>query len=80
MDKLNQVTVTFLTKSKKYTFKDKSYKDCHNQFLDYVKCILPSFEIKDEVKKVIIKSGYYIITLPYKKFHNWILGKGGLNE
>ena len=75
MDKL--ITVTFLTKSKKYTFKNKSYKDCHNQFLDYVKCILPSFEIKDEVKRVIIKSGCYIINLSYSKFLNMKSIKGG---
>ena len=75
MDKL--ITVTFLTKSKKYTFKNKSYKDCHNQFLDYVKCILPSFEIKDEVKRVIIKSGCYIINLSYNKFLNMKSIKGG---
>ena len=70
------ITITFKSKSKKYIFKANSYKDCHNQFLDYVKCILPSSEIKDEVKKVIVKSGSYIIGLSYNKFINMKCIKG----
>ena len=68
------ITVTFKSKNKSIAFTSDTYKNCHRLFLD------SSSDVKDHPVKVVIKSGYYIIGLPYKKFLNMKCIKGGLNE